>query len=285
MQETMTSSWHELRVEAPQDFLDAIGNFLFELGAAGLQEESDSKGGALVAYFREGNVLAPVRAYLHALGLAGRSSIRARVIEQMDWANSWRQSFSPLPIGRRLWIHPPWLPSVPPERESVCIEPGMAFGTGQHASTRGCLELLELAVGEHSVKRALDLGTGSGILAIALAKLGVRSVVAADTDPIARAVAAGNARRNRVEKQVCIVEDWQRSEPYDLIVANLFSDLLCSLASALSACVPRDGAVICSGYLSCDRPRVERCLEGASLTLRRSWEHDNWLTQHFVRTR
>lgn len=285
MQGAMTLTWHELRVEAPQEFLDAITNFLFELGAAGVQEEPALSGTALVAYFRHGDVLPALRSYLHSLGVAAAARLSTRLLPEEDWSVTWRQSFSPLAIGQRLWVHPPWLPSVPPGKVGICIEPGMAFGTGQHASTVGCLALLEQVVGETTVQRALDLGTGSGILAIALAKLGVSAVTAADTDPTARHVAAANARYNGVERQVRIVEEWRGLGPYDLIVANLFADLLCSFAADFAANLPLGGTAICSGYIESDRERVERCFEQVALVPSRTWQRDEWVTQQFTRCR
>ena len=153
--------------------------------------------------------------------------MRVAPLPDEPWADAWRAHFRPVPVGRRLLVCPPW--EVPPPalaqgRLVVLIEPGRAFGTGGHGSTRSCLELLERALGGGAVSHALDVGCGSGILAIAAAALGVRRVDAIDLDPDAVAATEDNARRNavadRVRASVADVDGWA-GPAAPLVLANL----------------------------------------------------------------
>ncbi len=280
----MNSGWHEVRVGTPVELLDAISNFLFELGATGLVEEERGQDCVLTAYFASQPELSKLAHYLQALGFPAHGAIEHGTVVEEDWSESWKSAFAPFPVGERLWIHPPWAPAVPENRTAVCIEPGMAFGTGQHPSTLGCLTLIERALAPRvAVERALDLGTGTGILAIALALLGVRRVVAADTDATARNVAAENVQRNpRAAGRICIVEGWQELAPFDLTVANLYADVLCELAPLLTTVRRGAGSsLIVSGYLSCDRGRLETAFTQHGWELVETWSEEDWVAQHF----
>jgi ribosomal protein L11 methyltransferase len=155
----------------------------------------------------------------------------------------------------------------------------MAFGTGQHATTRGCLELLEWATATRRITRALDVGTGTGVLAIALAKLGVPDVWAIDNDPAAGAITHANAARNAVGERIGIGSRIDEAPgTFSLIVANLFAYLLEELAARFAAVLAPDGVLICSGLLVADEARVRAAYRTLGLETQRRHEEADWVT-------
>jgi ribosomal protein L11 methyltransferase len=184
------------------------------------------------------------------------------MLKERNWNSSWRRFFSSQRVGKAFLVAPPWI--KPPRlhgRELITIEPGMAFGTGTHATTRGCMESIETVIqtlhGESIT--ALDVGTGSGILAIALAKLGAARVWALDNDPVALKVARENIQRNAVTQQVYLYRSplnrIRRSFP--VVVANLTADTILGLAASLAKHVAPKGFLILSGIL---RPQAKQVL-------------------------
>jgi ribosomal protein L11 methyltransferase len=166
----------------------------------------------------------------------------------------------------------------------VVIDPGMAFGTGHHASTRSCLEMLDFSMRAQQITRALDLGTGSGVLAIALAKLGVLDVWAIDIDPRACAVATANVIRNGVQKHVRIASDLNDvSGTFDLVVANLYADALKSLAGRLAERLEPSGMLICSGLLAGDEDGVRTAYELHGLHVVKHYSEQSWVTLALLR--
>src|SRR5215471_10487385 len=201
----------QLTVPSSPDTSEGLTNFLWEQGALGVvEEESPLTPPRLRAFFHDSaSSTALVRstqryvAGLHALGFPTASGeIEIAPLLEEAWASAWQQSFPSHGVGRRLWITPPWEERDAPGRVSVTIEPGRAFGTGHHGSTEGCLALLDLVIGARPAARALDIGIGTGILAIAAIKLGVERVVGLDVDPDAIAAARTNAARNGCVEQI-----------------------------------------------------------------------------------
>jgi ribosomal protein L11 methyltransferase len=180
--------------------------------------------------------------------------LRWRPVKQESWEHSWKRFIKPRRVGKTFWVTPPWL--EPPKfrrRRVITIEPGLAFGTGTHATTRGCMELLESAREHIGARRftALDVGTGSGILAIALAHLGASEVAAIDNDPVALEVARGNLRANRVAKTVRLSGTKLNAmrRRFDVVVANLTAETIMDLAGALEKSIAANGFLVLSGIL------------------------------------
>lgn len=276
----MAAVWFELVLEVPLALSEAVANFLAESGAPGLQLDEHGASVSLIAYYASAPRLDSLKRYCADLGSPLESgAVRVREIAEQDWAENWKLNFVPQVIGQRLCVCPPWEVAAPPNRVVIVIEPGMAFGTGQHATTQGCLEGLERAVQTRSIGLALDVGTGSGILAIALAKLGVPNVWAVDVDPQALAIAEANAASNAVQGQITFSREIDAiAGPVDLLVANLFTNLLLEGAERFARVLAPGGLLVCSGFLQHDAASIEARYAG--LGFRLAWRHDQagWVT-------
>lgn len=285
--ECVTQTWFEVIVEVPPGGADSVANFLVENGAPGVQIQEENGRAVLTAHFAGAPPLQGLQRYCADIGCSWPAPARINVRETAseDWEHNWKLHFQPQLLGQRLYICPPWTVEPPPGRIAVVINPGMAFGTGQHASTRGCLHLLDGMAAERQIGRALDVGTGSGVLAIALAKLGSPAVWAVDIDPNARAIAAENVARNHVEACVQIRSALDEVQgAFDVITANLFANLLQELAARLAALVRRDGVLICSGFLDADEPAVCHAYAGLGFQVYRRYEELPWVTLSLRRT-
>ncbi len=219
-----------------------------------------------------------------------RTRVNWRELDARLWEMDWREHFQPVLAGRSLAVVPPWTRARFGARRRVVIHPGMAFGTGQHATTRACLEMLERCAVPPPA-RALDVGTGTGVLAIALAKLGVRHVLALDTDPQALAAARGNVRRNRLGRRVrlsslaldTVRPHATRATRYPLVVANLYLDVLVALAPALSVAVAPGGTLVTSGVLRSQQGRLRAAFTRPHWRLRGTRRSGSWVTTAFIR--
>jgi ribosomal protein L11 methyltransferase len=276
-------TWTEVTIDVPRRHGDAVANFLIDCGAPGLQCAEDGDTARLTAYFWSQPPLDDLRCYCADLGCPadrpGGVEIDTRIIADEDWAQNWKLHSQPQLIGDRLYVCPSWAADTPAGRLRVVIDPGMAFGTGQHPTTRGCLRQIERLTAECPPARALDVGTGSGVLAIALAKLGVPEVWAVDTDTTACTVATENATVNDVATHVHIRSDLDDvPEAFDAIVANLYADALISLAPRFVADVRSAGTVIVSGLLLADEARVHAAYEPLGLTVVARDVEDAWVT-------
>lgn len=186
----------------------------------------------------------------------GALTFTVRDVADADWAETWKRYYQPFRIGSRVVIKPTWetYQTVPGD-VLIELDPGMAFGSGTHETTRMCLELMET----HLIggMRVMDVGTGSGILAIGAARLGAKEVLAIDIDPDAVKVAGENVTLNRVQGQVRVIEgDLAKVETFacDLAVSNIVADAVCALAGQLRRHLRPNGIWICSGVIR-DRER------------------------------
>jgi len=191
--------------------------------------------------------------------------LETRAVEEEDWANAWKQHYTTFRVGRRLVIHPIWREyASQPDDVVVSLDPGAAFGTGLHPTTRRCLELVETLVqpGDH----VFDVGTGSGILAIAAAKLGASQVLAVDVDEIAVRAARANVGLNDLSDQVTVAEgsaDTPLAEAeYPIIIANIIARVILALAPQLVAKMRPGGTLITAGIIADRVDEVIEKLEG-----------------------
>lgn len=291
-----TVSYWELALAVTDDVAEGMTNFLWELGALGVIEEQPAGGPVELRAFFPGHfdahaVGARVGQYvagLSALGFTAPGPPRVAPVADANWAQAWREHFRPLPIGRRLLVAPPWNVESAPERLTIVIEPGRAFGTGHHGSTAGCLEALEAIVAQHVPATAIDLGTGSGILAIAAARLGVLRVLAIDEDPDAVTCAAANATLNGVaDRIVCRSADAAalQTAPAPLVLANLLSAAHRRLASAYARYVAPGGRLVVGGLLDGEAAEVGTALSAHGLTPGAVRSVDGWTTLELMQTR
>ncbi|HET6343780.1 MAG TPA: 50S ribosomal protein L11 methyltransferase, partial [Myxococcota bacterium] len=213
-----------------------------------------------------------------------------------DWAEGWKQYFKPLKIGRRLWIVPTWETTFEPPRGSLVLlcDPGMAFGTGQHATTSLCLKAIELFAdtwvpADKARAQVLDFGCGTGILGIAAAKLGFGRVVGIDNDPLAVQATDDNIRLNGVADRMAASDAavGDVGETFDLVVANILAVTLNELADLVLRRVKPGGTLVLSGILATQADEVirtyERAAGRAALPFRFEgrWTHGEWVALRF----
>ncbi len=201
-------------------------------------------------------------------------------VVEADWADAWKEHFHPLRVGRRIVIKPTWREfDAAPDDIVIELDPGMAFGTGLHPTTQMCLEVVEEKVSPET--QMLDLGTGSGILALAAAKLGAAAVLALDNDPVAVAAAQENVRRNGVEDRVTVVQGSldQAANTYDLVVVNILAKVIMALArEGLAERIRPGGHWVTAGMIEPQVKEVEAALEATGLQVTAQRQISDWVT-------
>lgn len=272
----MHDTWIEMLCEVPDELADLLAAHLAEVSGCGVCVENirvdafsldEIRHGATMgvrAYFSSKDDIparqAEVRAFLETLALRHPGCVVSgptiATVQSEEWSTSWRATFRPIRVGRRILVLPTWEESPALPGDIVLrLDPGMAFGTGSHETTRLCLTLLERILEERnwdSPPTVLDLGTGSGILAMAAVHLGTGRVLALDIDPEAVAVAEGNLAANglagRVECGTTPLE--QLNGSYDIILANILAEELVRLSPHLARSLAPGGLLILSGILA-----------------------------------
>ena len=213
---------------------------------------------------------------LGAFGLGPVGEVSVKRIVDEDWLETWKARFTPIRIGRFL-VRPSWsASSAPSDGVEIVLDPGMAFGTGLHPTTRQCLE----AVGRIALegRSVLDVGTGSGILAVAAAKRGARPVVAVDTDPLAIRATVENARRNAatIEAREGSAADVEGS--FDVVLANLVADVLIAIARDLRARTRPGGTLVVAGIIHETEEGVARAFGELGLAVVDRDQRDDWVS-------
>ncbi len=304
-------TWLELSVVADQEAVEAVSEILSRVAPGGVSVEvpftlvdeglaaapATDQPATLRAYIPALDALAAQSAidavrrdlgHLQAFGLRPIGELVVQPVHEEDWAAAWKEHFPVLRVGERLVIRPTWRRHhARPGDVVLALDPGMAFGTGLHPTTRLCMAGIErwADAGLLDDARVLDVGTGSGILAIAAVLLGARTVLGVDTDPIAVEATTANARRNRVARRVVTARGSvpvgaamaKRWGPFDLVLANLIASLLVELAPALTASVRPGGRILASGIFVDREPEVVTAFGQAGLRIVGRDQQTDWV--------
>jgi ribosomal protein L11 methyltransferase len=304
-------AWLELAVEADVEAVEAVSEILgrvapggttvepaFRLVDEGLGARVDpSRPSVVRAYVpardpdaaeRATALVAEALGHLGAFGLRPIGELTTRLVHEADWAEAWKAHFPVLRVGRRIVIKPTWRRHrAAPDEVVLALDPGMAFGTGLHPTTRLCLAALDALADRGIVEgaRALDVGCGSGILAIAAVRLGAASVLGVDTDPIAIEATAANAARNRLGRRVRARDGSVPTgePPFDLVLANLIASVLIGLAPLLAGELRRGGTLLASGIFVDREADVRTAFADAGLDVRGRTVEDEWIALEAVR--
>jgi ribosomal protein L11 methyltransferase len=248
-------SWHQLTLDVPDDLIDAVVGEVSGDGVAGVWESHVPEPGVtrLVIYFNIRSNLDSVEDSVRTIfQRADRSNppISRSIVEDLDWTGEWKKSYTSFPIGDDFFVMPSWEDcKCPDDRLPIRIDPGQAFGTGTHETTQLTMEALGRWV--EPDQTVLDLGTGSGILAISARLLGAKDVFACDIDPVAVQVARANVERN-AEQDIfvfCGSLDAVKTDSIRLLLANLTADLITGLLQEFRRVLTRHGIAILSGIL------------------------------------
>lgn len=268
---TDTAPWITLRV-FPGFEHDAVIAALFEAGAQGVQELGDS----VITH-------GPDAAFVERLSAAALAACPAALIETeglpgTDWSVQWMQSIGVQTLGS-LTVAPPWLATGLDAERTIVIDPGMAFGTGEHATTRGVIRLLQQLIRPGDM--VADLGAGSAVLAIAAAKLGAAHVAAIELDPDAIGNAEENVERNGVSNRVTVIEGdaailLPLVAPVRVITANIVSSALIELLPSFALALSDDGRAILSGILLDERTNMIRVFLNSGWRIEEEDQEDAW---------
>ncbi|MBV8666453.1 MAG: 50S ribosomal protein L11 methyltransferase [Burkholderiaceae bacterium] len=267
-------AWIEIVIDVARDHAEAFSDALMEAGALSVSvEDADFGTDAEQPLFGEPGMEPPEAAWersrvvalteaeadhaaivsdaMQTAGMHGAQPpvFTLRQVADQDWVRLTQSQFEPIHVGKNIWVVPSWHQAPDPNALILELDPGLAFGTGSHPTTRLCMEWLEAhAPANRSV---LDYGCGSGILAMVAEKLGAREVAGVDIDPQAIISARDNALRNRCDIAYFLPEDFEgRSHPYDVVVANILSGPLKLMAPMLSQLVAPGGSLVLSGVLA-----------------------------------
>jgi ribosomal protein L11 methyltransferase len=289
MEETTgQAQWLTVRVVTNELLVDPIAEFLSSNGSQGVMIDDERSDAVIVTGYVPSDAGAPIiaslEAYLADLAVLFPDTPPPRFetedLKQENWATAWKDNFKPVYIGGRLLVSPPWLQPEANDRVVILIEPAEAFGTGTHETTQGCLELLEIGIDSFlsrgTIPSVLDMGTGSGILAIAAVKLGAKPVTAVDNDPVAVRSARENAELNGVVDALALAvsdaDSWPT--PADIVTANLDSRTLKAHRDQLMRLCR--GLLIVSGVTNNQWEDVKGVLLGPGVRLERELVKLEW---------
>jgi ribosomal protein L11 methyltransferase len=307
MTEKEPEKWLKIEISASSELMDALGNFLTETGAQGVFQESLTPQNTaadfpepvieeiLKAYFpqdiRSEKRIVAVQKYIDSLYEIfpdfEKPSFTTEIICDPDWGEQWKKYFKPIRVSNNIIVKPTWERYTPSSRDIVIeIDPGMAFGTGQHASTRMCMEAIEdIMMQDRSIKdwKVLDVGCGTGILGITAAKMGAQDVICVDIDKKAVEIAGENAAINNVEGSLHISNKNAAAidKPRNLIIANLTAKLLLNLGPHLIQLLLPEGYMINSGIIELDAKNIEEQFSADPLTLHRMITEKEWVCYVF----
>ena len=319
--------WHEMTIYTREEAVELIAHFIHELGAGGVAiEESGTlnkprdtrfgewyelplndipEGEAVIkSYFPEETdidaLVSQLRQSIDRSRDAGIDPGKVRIslgkVDEAEWADAWKNYFKPVHISERLVVKPTWEPYKPKQGETVIeLDPGMAFGTGTHATTALCMRELERIIG--GGEEVIDVGTGSGILAVTAAKLGARAVLALDLDPVAVSSASENVRLNGLQHRIAvhqsdllkIVRDHSEAKrsaekdalnvklPVDVVVANILAEIILRFTDDVYAVLKPGGYFVASGITGNKEAGVIAAFESAGFAVEQVRRDQDWV--------
>lgn len=273
----MDQPWVSVRV-CPGGQRDALVAALFDAGVQGIQELGDDLLTQVPASAADDIVCA-------VLAADAAARVDTAPLPDVDWSERWKEGLHAQHVGK-LVICPPWLAAPFDPATTIVVEPGMAFGTGDHATTRGVLRLLQEVIRPGA--RVADLGAGSAVLSIAAAKLGASHVAAIEIDPDAIGNAEENVRRNGVSRQVVVIEGdaavlLPLIAPVHIVLANIVSSVLLELVPTIRAALAVDGRAILSGILQSEREEMQRALSFDGWRVEAEDAEDAWWSATIAR--
>lgn len=283
--------WAQLTVTISHEASEAVANKLFDLDALGVEiqeaQPPSSQSATLVSYFPMddlvGDRVQKVQRFLDQLpewGFpSGDASVSLKALQDTDWSEEWRSAFPPQKIGNRIIIAPTWVEIVPgPSEALIRLDPGMAFGTGQHPTTRLSIRLLEKTI--RGAEIVADIGTGSGILSIVAAKLGASRVDAVDLDDTTLPIATKNFQLNNVEATIHLQAGnglHACTGTYDVIVANILTKALLPMIPEFPQFLNAEGVVILSGIMAQEASQIVMALKRHQLTSINVKRDEEWV--------
>jgi ribosomal protein L11 methyltransferase len=275
----LSPRWVSLHIDVPEGAVrERVVAMLLEGGAGAVQE----LGPELLTHFQEGEAVDELCDSLERAG----ASVRQTALGQVDWSTRWITRVGVQRVGR-IAVAPPWMSDDIADVEiPILIEPAMAFGTGEHETTRGVLALMQSLVEPGAL--VADLGAGSGVLAIAAAKLGAARVVAIEMDPDAIGNAMENVERNGVASQVTVLEGDAAAllplvAPVSLVLANIISSVVIDLSPIMHRALPSGGRAVISGILVSEREHVVSSLTVDGWILESELREGEWWSSVIVR--
>jgi len=295
-----TKRWLQVTVTADPALIESVSDFLIGVLNAGVEAAAiDEPGyGTINGYIQDPDpnpeevqrVLGQIVAYLDELQdifNVAAPKLTSKIIEDEDWGKKWKEHFKPFAIVPGLVIVPTWEEYSPPNDESVItMDPGMAFGTGHHATTSLTLEFIKESLLDSSDKRVLDVGTGTGILGMAAVLFDAKEVRATDNDPEAVKAARGNVAFNGMQEKmdVSLASLDEITTSYDIVVANIVHDVLISMADDLVRLTEKDGYLILSGLLAKKQlGNISRVFSEKGLTPVGEKVRDEWSAIRFIK--
>ncbi len=301
--------WQEISVTTTEDAMEAVAEVFYQVGAAGvvledprvidsylkekkwdyyelplsiLEAESVVVKGYLLVDERLPKLLKSIREQLDLLQEYFddyRGEITLTKIRERDWANAWKAYYQPVKVSDSIVIKPSWEDYLPKNNEIIVeLDPGMAFGTGTHPSTVMCIKGIEKYL--NAGQRVIDVGTGSGILAITAAKLGASHVLALDLDPLAVKVASANIKLNNVDKTVQVALGnllMGIDTKVDIIVANIVADVVIDMSNQVPELLTDDGFFIASGIIDSRQQDVISQFEKVGLEIVDKFQQEGWI--------
>lgn len=283
--------WYEISIAVPSHWGEAVAGILFELGAAAVEERPGKTATTLITHYPIADITSKVVAIGGFLATIAREMkfkgelppVEVRKIKDRPWAEEARKSFKPVRVAGDFWAAPSWIPKEElPAGAVLRIDPGEAFGTGMHPTTRLCASLLIEEINNLKRPTVLDVGTGTGILAMIALRAGAARVVATDNDPKAIEVASRNFKYNGCPIELTSSQVGNYSTTFTIVVANILQDTLIKMAPELVKLTSPRGAIIFGGLLDEQRKRFRAAMLELGLKKpERELAEDGWVAMRY----